>query len=105
MGMLTLARSPWDATLRLQDQRRTWCAKTGARFILEALKTAKCQPSEMIYVGDDPALDVEAARSLGIFTVWFQSPDAKKPEVEPNYHATIHELDELPTAIERIEQY
>ena len=73
-------------------------------LFLEALKIAKCQPSEMIYVGDDPALDVEAARSLGIFTVWFQSPDAKKPEVEPDYHATIHELDELPTAIERIEQ-
>jgi len=73
-------------------------------LFLEALKTAKCQPSEMVYVGDDPALDVEAARSLGIFTVWFQSPDAKKPEVEPNYHVTIHELDELPTAIERIEQ-
>ena len=65
-----------------------------------SLKTAKCQPSEMVYVGDDPALDVEAARSLGIFTVWVQSPDAKKPEIEPNYHATIHDLDDLPT-IER----
>ena len=74
-------------------------------LFLEALKTAKCQPSEMVYVGDDPALDVEAARSLGIFTVWVQSPDAKKPEVEPNYHATIHDLDDLPVAIEQIEQY
>jgi hypothetical protein len=37
--------------------------------------------------------------------VWFQSPDAKKPEVEPNYHATIHHLEDLPIAIERIEQY
>ena len=59
----------------------------------------------MVYVGDDPALDVEAARSLGIFTVWFQSPDGKKPEVEPNYHGTIHHLEDLPIAIERIEQY
>ena len=69
------------------------------------LEDRKCQPSEMVYVGDDPALDVEAARSLGIFTVWFQSPNAKKPEVEPNYHATIHHLEDLPIAIERIEQY
>jgi len=25
--------------------------------------------------------------------------------VEPNYHATIHHLEDLPIAIERIEQY
>ncbi|MGE5155694.1 MAG: HAD family hydrolase [Bdellovibrio bacteriovorus] len=35
-----------------------------------ALSLARCAPAECLHVGDEPYLDVEAARRLGIATVW-----------------------------------
>jgi FMN phosphatase YigB (HAD superfamily) len=37
---------------------------------LAALEREQLSPEAMIYVGDDPELDVDAAAKLGIHTIW-----------------------------------
>ena len=57
----------------------------------------------MVYVGDDPILDVAAASTLGIHTVWKTTVEAKRSAADavPASEAIV-DLTALPTAIERI---
>lgn len=64
-----------------------------------ALAKTGCEPHEMVYVGDDPELDIRAASALGIRTIWFQSPDGHATSHSPPFDLTIHRLEDLPQAI------
>jgi len=63
-----------------------------------AMKHIGITPAQMVYVGDDPVLDVDAANRLGLTTVWMVNPGkAGTGETEPD--ATITNLRELPDVI------
>ena len=71
-------------------------------LFLAALAHFECQPDEMIYVGDDPILDVEAASKLGIYTIWKTTDDVLKATEAPPASETIVDLTALPAAVQRI---
>ncbi|MCB1645135.1 MAG: HAD family hydrolase [Pseudomonadales bacterium] len=65
-----------------------------------ALQHTGVDPRQMVYVGDDPHLDVDAARQAGLRTVW-----VRRPGKSPGRHtadATIDHVTELPGAINRL---
>lgn len=66
-----------------------------------ALEHTGTEPHEMIYVGDDPVKDVDAANRVGLKTIWLQSqarPDLGETEADQ----IIADIRELPAAISRI---
>ncbi len=71
-------------------------------LFLYALSRVGCEPHEMVYVGDDPDLDIRAAAAIGLKTVWFQSPDGRPVSPPPPYDEVVHHLEELPDAIARL---
>ena len=71
-------------------------------LFLAALAHFQCQPEEMVYVGDDPILDVAAASNLGIHTVWKTTIDARSAAEAVPASEIIVDLTALPNAIERI---
>lgn len=62
-----------------------------------AIAHVNIDPREMIYVGDDPALDVDAANRLGIKTIWLDHGTKPQGESEPN--VTISDIKDLPEAV------
>lgn len=67
-----------------------------------ALEHTGCEPHEMVYVGDDPVKDVDAAKAVGLNTVWFRNTLRPGPaETEPDQ--IIDAIIELPQALSRIE--
>lgn len=67
-----------------------------------ALDRTKVLPGEMVYVGDDPHLDVDAANRAGLRTIWVKG--ANKPEPgETAADVTIEHVRHLPAAISRLE--
>ena len=71
-------------------------------LFLAALEHFQCQPEEMVYVGDDPILDVDAASKLGIHTIWKTTIEARSAADAVSASEVIVDLSALPTAIERI---
>ena len=63
-----------------------------------ALAHTNCEPAQMVYVGDDPIKDVDAANEVGLHTIWMRS---KSWSVEGNSHPdqTVNDIRELPDAI------
>lgn len=60
-------------------------------------------PHQMVYVGDNPILDVDAANAAGLHTVWVNNRDWEHTgSSEPD--ETIAHVRELPEAVERIKQ-
>lgn len=62
-----------------------------------ALSHTGVDPAHMVYVGDDPVLDVDAAKQAGLKTVWLDH--GKKPQGKSAPDATIYHIRELPNAI------
>ena len=62
-----------------------------------AIDHSQIEPAEMIYVGDDPKLDVDAANALGIETIWLDHGTKPKGDTEPS--AIISNIRELPDAV------
>lgn len=46
--------------------------KPAAAFFQALARQAGCPPSRILYVGDDPVLDVQAARAAGVQALWYQ---------------------------------
>jgi len=76
--------------------------KPKPNLFLAALAKAQCQPSEMIYVGDDPVLDIEAAAQLGIHTIWITPNDKPQTKIHDSASEVISSIDELPEAVSAI---
>ena len=66
-----------------------------------ALAHTGCEPAQMVYVGDDPIKDVDAANKVGLKTIWMRS---KSGSVEGNSQPdeTISDIKELPDAIKKL---
>ncbi len=60
-----------------------------------AIKQAGVEPDQAIHIGDDPLLDIEAARQVGMGTVWVNRADARWPEEVPPPQATVHNFYQL----------
>jgi len=71
-------------------------------LFLAALDRFGCRPEEMIYVGDDPLLDVTAAASLGIFTIWLSTPETVSTQASTPATEIIYDLSVLEKAVTRI---
>ena len=52
------------------NARSVGAAKPDRRCFERLVQDLHLEPHEVIYVGDDPLLDVEAARSAGLLTAW-----------------------------------
>ena len=50
------------------------CAKPDPRMFLEACRLAQTDPAAVLHIGDDPHLDVLAARRAGLRSVWLRRP-------------------------------
>jgi putative hydrolase of the HAD superfamily len=70
-------------------------AKPDPALFYEALTLAETEPGQAVHVGDDPRLDVDAARQVGMRTVWMNRDAREWPEelAPPDY--TVTELREL----------
>jgi len=66
-----------------------------------ALAHTGCEPAQMVYVGDDPVKDVDAANNVGLHTIWMRSKvGSLKGDSNPN--ETINDIRELPDAIRKL---
>jgi HAD superfamily hydrolase (TIGR01509 family) len=66
-----------------------------------ALAHTGTAPHEMLYVGDDPTLDVDAAKRLGLHTIWLKTP--AKPAIDQTIpDETIEHIRDLPAAVQRL---
>jgi putative hydrolase of the HAD superfamily len=77
--------NPEATPLRGLFERNLSAAEAGAAkphpaLFLRALAHAGCVPHESLHVGDDPRLDVEAARACGLATVWVNRDGRSWPE-------------------------
>lgn len=76
--------------------------KPDPRMFAMAAAAAGCRPSELVYVGDHPTLDVVAAQAAGCRGVWLDRAGAGRPPgVVPD--ATITDLAELPAVLHRFD--
>jgi putative hydrolase of the HAD superfamily len=66
-----------------------------------ALSHTGTAPHEMLYVGDDPTLDIDAAKRLGLHTIWLKTP--AKPTIDQTKpDETIEHIRDLPAAVQRL---
>ena len=66
-----------------------------------ALAHTGCEPAEMVYVGDDPIKDVDAANKVGLHTIWMRSK-GRFIESETHPNETIDDIRALPDAIRKL---
>ncbi len=67
----------------------------------KALAHTETQPHQMVYVGDDPVLDIDSANAAGLHTVWVKNPDKDKVgKTSADEH--IDQIRHLPEAIDRL---
>jgi FMN hydrolase / 5-amino-6-(5-phospho-D-ribitylamino)uracil phosphatase len=67
----------------------------------KALSHTDTQPHQMVYVGDDPVLDIDSANEAGLHTVWVKNPDKDKVG-ETLADERIDQVRHLPEAIDRL---
>lgn len=69
--------------------------KPDAALFNAALSHTGVEPHEMVYVGDDPLLDVDPANRLGLRTIWVNRND-KKPPGETRADAVVDHVRKIP---------
>ncbi|MFT7686013.1 MAG: HAD superfamily hydrolase (TIGR01549 family) [Candidatus Azotimanducaceae bacterium] len=75
-------------------------AKPSHHLFSAALNHTNLAAEEMIYVGDDPLLDVDAAKELGIHAIWMDR--GRKPAGNQKADKTITNILQLTSAIKEI---
>ena len=75
-------------------------AKPDPALFERALSHTDVDPHRMVYVGNDPLLDVDAAKQVGLKTVWLDH--GKKPVGISQPDITIFNIRELPGAIDAL---
>lgn len=67
-----------------------------------ALAHTGCDPTQMVYVGDDPVKDIDTANQVGLHTVWLKNDLRPGPgETEPD--RTISDIRKLPDVLKELE--
>lgn len=75
--------------------RQVGALKPDPTLFHKVIEGTGLEPQQVVYVGDDPALDVVGARAAGMVPVWIDRDQfAWPPEIAPPQHAvrTLHEL-------------
>jgi len=67
-----------------------------------ALRHTDCEPREMVYVGDDPVLDIDPANAVGLYTVRIDNSNQLK-QGQTNPDEIITQIAELPGVIQRLQ--
>ena len=66
-----------------------------------ALAYTGCEPRQMVYVGDDPIKDIDAANEVGLRTIWMKSK-VRSLEGKSHPDETINDIRALPDAIRKL---
>jgi putative hydrolase of the HAD superfamily len=74
-------------------------SKPDPRIFNKALGALGVRPQEAVYVGDHPANDIEAAKAVGMVSVWKRDPQYDAASAD----YVIEDLDELPKILERFQ--
>jgi 2-haloalkanoic acid dehalogenase type II len=83
---------------RSLSAREVGALKPDPRLFHKVVEGTGLTPQQVVYVGDDPALDVVGARAAGMVPVWINRAAARWPdELGPRPHTvrTLHELGQL----------
>lgn len=73
-------------------------AKPAPDLFQKALEHTGVAPHEMVYVGDDPEKDIDAANKVGLRTIWVKTTSRPGPgDTEPDQ--TIDHISQLPDAL------
>ncbi|MBQ74247.1 MAG: HAD family hydrolase [Gammaproteobacteria bacterium] len=75
--------------------------KPADNLFRRALTHTNTRPQQMLYVGDNPVLDIDAANRIGMHTVWVQHPGQHNTG-ETIADEKIEHIRQLPQAVERI---
>ncbi|MBK1720808.1 HAD family hydrolase [Thiocystis violacea] len=78
-------------------------AKPDPAMFAQALALTDCQPNECLHLGDDPWMDVDAARRAGLHAAWINRTDRDWPQALQRPTLTIKTLDALVDWLEGIE--
>ncbi len=70
-------------------------AKPDRRAFLAVAEAIGCEPAELLYVGDDPAIDVEGARLAGLRTAWMNRFDRPWPASLAAAEVTVVDCEDL----------
>ena len=77
-GNVELSRTPVSAYFRhALTAESVGAAKPDPAIFTEAMKRANTTPEETLHIGDDPETDIEAARQIGLHSIWmnrYQQP-------------------------------
>jgi putative hydrolase of the HAD superfamily len=68
--------------------------KPAATMFLRAAQLAKCEPQQIVHVGDDPASDIAGATKAGMISVWLNREGESATGVNADFEIT--SLAELP---------
>ena len=80
--------------------RHIGAAKPHPACFARLARELRCPPEEILYVGDDPLLDVEAARHAGLRTAWMNRGGAGWPEAVVPADLVVADCEELASALE-----
>ena len=70
----------------------------------KALSHTGVDPIEMVYVGDDRIKDIDAAKAVGLKTIWLRNVRRAGPaKTEPD--SIIESINQLPLAIRSLENF
>jgi putative hydrolase of the HAD superfamily len=99
-GNADLSRIGLDGLFALNLKARQLGAAKPARVCFERLaKGLGVAPQELYYVGDDPVLDVAAARAAGLRSVWVNRREHVWPAGEAPADLSVRDLRELADAL------
>jgi putative hydrolase of the HAD superfamily len=79
--------------------REVGALKPDARIFRRVVDGTDLQMAEVLYVGDDPALDVEGARNAGMRTAWMNRNNEPWPDTLLPADLTVTSLTELARAL------
>jgi 2-haloalkanoic acid dehalogenase type II len=71
------------------------CAKPDPRAYMALADALTLEPSEILFVGDEPHADVLGPRAVGMQTVWVNRSGAEWPDSLPAADASVTDLDGL----------
>jgi len=75
--------------------------KPAPNLFSHALAHTNTEPHEMIYIGDDPILDIDTANNFGMHTIWVNNKEVKsKGDTAPD--VIVSSVKELPEAVSHI---
>lgn len=77
-------------------------AKPEPGLFLAALEFTGVEPREMVYVGDHPQNDVDAANRVGLRTIWVDNGIKQREKGETSPEEIVFHVREVPAAIERM---